>query len=299
MRIGLAVWMAGAVAVCGAAEPGSRVKARVDAAIRTFGASSSGVVSLYAKNIATGVSHGVREDEPVRTASTIKVPILVTLFAEVDAGRAQWDETVVLRAGDKVGGAGVLAEFSDGIALPLRDVARMMIVVSDNTATNLVLGRITADRVNEVLDELGLARTRSLRKILSAGGATGHSKAGREKANERYGIGVSTPREMAMLLEKIERGEAVSKAASAEMIAILKRQQFKDAIGRHTRYGVASKSGALDRLRSDVGIVYAPKGPVVLALTVDGLPETDYSPDNRGMKLLGELSNILVEELTR
>ncbi len=275
--------------------PAATLDARVRGAVKGF----PGVVSVYAKNLATGVSYGIRADEPVRTASTIKLPILVTLFAEVEAGRADWDETLVLRDAAKVSGAGVLSEFSDGHALPLRDVARLMIVVSDNTATNLILDRIGADRVNEVLDSLGLKRTRSLRKILAPGGPSGHSKAGREKKNERFGIGVSTAREMAELLEKIERGEVVSKAASAEMIAILKRQQFKDAIGRHTKYAVASKSGALDRLRSDVGLIYTPKGVVALALTVDGLPETDYSPDNRGVRLLAELSGILVEELTR
>jgi beta-lactamase class A len=271
----------------------------LDARLKTRIEGFPGTVSVYAKNLATNAAYALRADEAVRTASTIKLPILVTLFAEVEAGRAKWDETLILRDATKVGGAGVLAEFSDGLALPLRDVARMMIVVSDNTATNLILDRITADRVNVVMDELGLKRTRSLRKVLGSGGPQGHSRAGRDKANERYGIGVSTPREMVTLLEKVERGEVVSKTASAGIVEILKKQQFKDSIGRHTTFPVASKSGALDRLRSDVGLVYTPKGVVAIALTVDGLPETDYSPDNQGSRLLSELSNMIVEELAR
>ncbi|MEZ5400271.1 MAG: serine hydrolase [Bryobacteraceae bacterium] len=269
--------------------------ARVQALIKDF----PGQVSLCARNLSSGAGYALRADAPVRTASTIKLPILVALFAEVEAGRAKWQETLTLTPDQKVGGSGVLANFSDGLQLPLRDVARMMIVVSDNTATNLILDRITADRVNETIEELGFERTRSLRKILGPGGPRGHSKAGREKANERYGIGISTPREMVSLLEKIHKGEVVSKAASAEIIEIMKRQHYKDAIGRHTKFAVASKSGALDRLRSDVGIVYAPNGPVAIALTVDGLPETDYSPDNRGNKLLSEIANLVVEELVR
>lgn len=95
-------------------------------------------VFIYAKNL-DGVTYGLREAEPVRTASTIKLPILCALFQEVEAGRAKWEETILLREEDKVSGSGVLHEFSAGLRLPLRDIANVMIVVSDNTATNLIL----------------------------------------------------------------------------------------------------------------------------------------------------------------
>jgi len=268
----------------------SRVRARIEG--------FSGAVSLYARHLETGESYGIRPDERVRTASTIKLPILVAVFAAVEAGEASWTDRLDLSALERAGGSGVVREMSEGLKLPLRDLARLMIVVSDNTATNMILERFTGDYVNSVMDRLGLPQTRSLRKILGDRGPQGISEAGRIPDNERFGIGVSTPREMVDLLERIERGEAVSPEASREMIAILKRQQFKDGIGRHMPHPVASKSGALDALRSDVGIVYTPRGPVAIAMTVDGM-KTDYSPDNAGNKLISDVARILVEELTK
>jgi hypothetical protein len=116
--------------------------------------------------------------------------------------------------------------------------------------------------------------------------------------NKRYGLGSTTPKEMVTLLEKLERGEVVSPAASKEMIAILKRQQFKEGIGRHLEdEWVASKSGALDALRSDVGLVYAPKGRVAMAITVDDMIRVDYSPDNAGNILISNIAKMLLEGL--
>jgi beta-lactamase class A len=168
-----------------------------------------------------------------------------------------------------------------------------MIVVSDNTATNLLLDRFGSDSVNAYMEQLGLHDTRSLRKIMPAG------KTPNPGPQSRFGIGVSTPHEMVTILEKLERGEIVNAAASREMIAILKRQQYKDGIGRRLEFPVASKSGALDRLRSDVGIVYAPGGRIAIAITCEDLPKTDYSADNAGNIFISQLTGILVEGLSK
>lgn len=262
-----------------------------------------GTISVYAKNLDTGKSFALRADDRVRTASTIKLPIMVAVFHSVAEGKAQWSDTIVLRDQDKVSGSGVLRELSEGVALPLRDLVHLMIVVSDNTATNLLLSRFGADSVNERMEALGLKNTRSLRKIRGDGNALkepeGWSEEGRKPGNERYGIGYSTPREMAMLLEMIESGKVVSPEASRQMIAILERQQFKDGIGRQWRLKVASKSGALDTLRSDAGIVYTKRGRVAIAITVDGMREPDWSPDNEGNKAIARITGHLLEGLTQ
>ena len=274
----------------------------MDRKVRAAIAEFQGTVRLYARNLDTGETYGIGENDKVRTASTIKLPIMATVFRAVADGRAKWDETLTLREEDKVSGSGVLREFSDGLKLPLRDVVHMMIVVSDNTAANMVIERITADAVNAEMDRYGLTATRSMRKVLGDGNAlrapAGFSAAGRLPENKRFGLGSSTPKEMVTLLEKLEHGEIVSAAASKEMIAILQRQQYKDGIGRHLPDAwVASKSGALDALRSDVGIVYAPKGRVAMALTVDNMPQVDYSPDNAGNILISNLAKMLLEGL--
>lgn len=261
-----------------------------------------GEVRLFAKNLSSGAQAGLGEDGRVRTASTIKLPIMAAVFNEVARGRAKWDERLRLRDSDKVSGSGVLHEFSDGVELPLRDVMHLMIVVSDNTATNLILDRITADAVNEFMDSLGLKKTRSLRKVRGDGSQlkapSGWSKAGLLEENRRFGLGVSTPREMVLLLEKLYRGEVVSAEASKQMLAVLDRQQYKDGIGRFMGpLKVMSKSGALDALRSDVGIVLARGGPVAMAITVDGMPWVDYSAENPGLALIGRLASIIADRL--
>jgi beta-lactamase class A len=158
----------------------------------------------------------------------------------------------------------------------------------------MVLDRLTADAVNARMEAMGLHSTRSLKKI----GGTGASQASAEPANQGFGIGVTTAREMVALLEKLEKGEIVSATASKEMVDLLKRQQFHDGIGRSLRgVPVASKPGALDRLRSDVGIVYTARGRIALAITCENLPETDYTPDNPALGILSRLSLILVDGL--
>jgi len=259
-------------------------------------AGSDGRVSLFAKNLDTGATFGRGADDRVRTASTIKLPILIEAFAQVAEGRLRWDEPLVLTQEGKVGGAGILGEFAPGLTLTLRDAVHLMIAVSDNTATNLVLDRVTAEAVNSRMDALGFPATRALRKI----GGGGPSRAGEDPANRAFGLGVSTPREMVGLLERLERGELVSPEASRDMLEILKRQQHHEGIGR-SLIGVplATKPGALDRLRSDVGIVYSERGRIAMAITVDDLPETVWTVDNPGYLMLSRLSQILLDGLGR
>ena len=116
----------------------------------------NGTVAIYARNLDTGQEFALAADTKVRTASTIKLPILCALEDLVAKGRIAWTLPVPVRPEDRVSGSGVLAELSPGATLPLRDVATLMIIVSDNTATNLVIDRITADAVNDYLDSIGL-----------------------------------------------------------------------------------------------------------------------------------------------
>jgi beta-lactamase class A len=266
---------------------------RIQAAIKDF----PGNVSLYARNLDTGVSYELRADEPVPTASTIKLPIMVELFAEAEEGKLDWTQKLELTDQDKVSGSGVLTELSGGDTLPIRDLMHLMIVVSDNTATNLILGRIGGNAVNARMAQLGLKQTAVMRKIMQTK-PEAQTDEGKKPENERWGTGRSCPRDMVALLEKLYRGELVSKAASAEMMSVLKRQRDHDSAGRDMNDTiVASKAGALDHLRSDVAIIYSPHGPVAMAITVNNIPEVNYGADNPGNLLISTLSEILVEEL--
>lgn len=302
MRLSLLVFLFLTVAVIMTAQrprPAVRPAAQsLDEKIRAAGADFSGKVWIHAKNLDTGREYSYRGGEQVRTASTIKVAIMAETFRQVAQGKLKWDDPIELTKEKKQGGSGVLSEFSDGTRIDLKTAVHLMIVVSDNTATNLVLDKVTSDAVNEYMAELGLNDTLSMRKI----GGGGDSKAWlNDPRNRLFGLGRSSPRDMVRLLEMMEKGEIVSKEASAEMISILRRQQLKDGIGRgqSDTTPVASKSGALDRLRADVGIVYTRRGRIAMAIYTDDNPYTGYHQENPGLAMIWKLSQILQDGLAK
>jgi beta-lactamase class A len=283
-----------------AAQPFSEKK--LDEKISTTAAGFAGTVSIFAKNLDSGATFGLHPDDRVRTASTIKLPILCATFAAVAEGRVKWTDLTTLHDADKVSGSGILGEFADGDQFRLDDLTHVMIVMSDNTATNLVLDKVSSDYINEQLEKWGFKATRSMRKVMGDGSnlkpPSGFSKAGLDPANKKYGIGSSSPREMVALLERIEKGEVVSPEASKEILKILKRQRDINGIAR--RMGdlvVANKAGALDHLRSDVGIVYAKGNRIAMAITCEDIPKIDWSPDNEGLLLIAKIADILVTDL--
>lgn len=266
---------------------------RIEAATAGF----QGNVWIYAKNLDTGKTYSLRGEERTRTASTIKLAIMVETYFQVSEGKLNWSEELTLTRQNKQGGSGVLGEFSDGLKIDLRTAKNLMIVVSDNTATNLVLDKVTSDAVNARMETLGFKDIRSMRKINGGGDA----RIADEGVNRLFGIGASSPIEMVKLLEMLEFGKIISKEASKDMIDTLKRQQYKDGIGRNAldTIQVASKSGTLDRLRSDVGIVYTRRGRIAMAITVDDMPVVQYTTDNPGSLLIWKLSQILQEGLAK
>ena len=270
--------------------------------VKEMASQFSGKVSIYAKNLNTGATYDLNGSNRVNTASTVKLPILIAVFTLEHAGKVHWTDTSELSKENKVAGSGVLQEMSDGTRVPLRDLIRYMMLLSDNTATNLVLDHVPGNDVNAVMAKLGIENTRSLRKILRGSTPEGVSDAGRNPVNAKFGIGVATPRDMVSLLERLYRGEVVSKEASAEMLGIMKKQLWRDGMPRRfdsAGIEVADKPGALDHLRSDVGIVYSKAGPVAIAITCDEMPKPDWSPENPGYLFIADASRLIVEELTK
>jgi cyanophycinase len=267
----------------------------LDSDIKSRIASFKGSVSLFAKNLDTGETYALGADDRVRTASTIKIAVMVEAFARVSEGKAKWTDELILTKTARYGGSGVLPELSDGLRLTFRDAVNLMMVVSDNTATNLVLDYLSTDAVNNRMAALGFKQIRILRRV----GSGGDSREGKDPDNKRFGLGVATPREMVLLMEKLERGEIVNAGVSKEMIELMKREQGHYAIGRQLwELPMASKYGALDRLRSAIGIIYSKKGRVAMAISCDDMPDIEWSVDNPAYLLMSDLSVILVEGLT-
>jgi len=268
----------------------------LDEKVKPLVSAFKGKVSLFAKNLDTGETYALNADERVRTASTIKIAVMIEAFARVAEGKIKWTDEVILTKEKKISGSGILTELSDGLHLTLRDAVNLMMILSDNTATNLVLDVLTTDAVNARMESLGFKNIKIMRKV----GSGGESTAGKDPENKKYGLGVSTPREMVQVMEKLERGEIISPAVSKEMIELMKREQGRNAIGRSLwNVPMASKYGALDRLRSAVGILYTNKGKIAMAISCDDMPETMWSVDNPAYLLMSRLSEILAEGLAK
>jgi beta-lactamase class A len=301
MRVGVQIataWMVLALGASFAEGTGAQTQTAsapaLDALVRAEITPFKGKVYLFAKNLDTGATYSFSGDERVRTASTIKVAVMIEAFARVADGRAKWTDELVLTKAARYGGSGVLPELADGLRLTLRDCVNLMMVVSDNTATNMVLDYLTTDAVNARMNALGFKDTRIMRRI----GGGGESKEGKEADNKRFGLGATTPHEMVRILEKLDTGDIVSKAAAKEMVDLMKREQVRFAIGRTIpEVPMASKYGALDSLRSCVAIVYSKHGRIAMAITVDDMPEVVWSVDNPGYLLMSRLSLLLLDGL--
>ena len=268
--------------------------AKLDDQVKNMILPFKGKVSLFAKNLDTGETYALNADERVRTASTIKIAVMIEAFARVTEGKAKWTDEIVLTKEKKVSGSGILAELSDNLHLTLRDAVNLMMILSDNTATNLVLDVLTTDAVNARMEALGFKQIKINRKI----GSGGDSIAGRDPENKKYGLGFATPHEMVNVMEKLERGEIISPAVSKEMIDLMKREQARYAIGRSLwDLPMASKYGALDRLRSAVAIVYSKKGKIAIAISCDDMPDIMWSVDNPAYLLMSQLSEVLINRL--
>lgn len=204
-------------------------------------------------------------DERRTAASTIKLAVLVALFRAVDGGRLRLDETRRVGAGDKVAGSGVLKALGDGLELTLADLAYLMIAISDNTASNLVIDAVGMEGVNAAIEVLGLRGTRLGRKF--------YGRASRPGEPEN----VTTAADLATLLGAILAGRVASAASCEEMLALLRKQQHVDRLARFLPPDVtyAGKSGTLPGLALDAGIFSGPGAsePLIMVALAKGLPD--------------------------
>jgi beta-lactamase class A len=254
--------------------------------------------SLYAKHLPSGREIAIRADVPMNTLSVIKVPILVLAYRDSEAGALDLDERYVVRPEDRRRGSGLLQTFAPGLSPTYRDLATQMMVTSDNSATDLLIGKLGLERVNALLVEQGYRETRLLRttgelfrrvweledprnarltaaEVFEKGfpqdeGAFERSFAF-EGSPEEW-LGRTTARETGRLLEQILDGDLASRESSAEMISILKRQFYSSRIPRHLPRGieVAHKTGDWPPIAgNDVGILFHPGGPTVLSVFVN------------------------------
>lgn len=271
---------------------------RVADRLRDIGERFSGRYCLYAEHLDTGETITYGTFTPMETASCIKLPILVEVFRQIEAGHLALTAPVILTEDDQVTGSGVMQHLSPGVSYPLKDVLTLMIIISDNTATNMALRTVGLSQVNSTMKSLGLSDTRIFKRIdWTIPGPIGHS----------------TPKDLAQLLKAIHRDELLSPTASRAMWDILERQQFNTLHVRQLPYDlltseeddvpprvtVGSKSGSVKGVRNDAGLVLTPWGAYVLSIMSEGCEDLRFHPDNEAMVLLPEASRAVFDHFTR
>lgn len=197
-----------------------------------------------------------RADEVFKSASTIKIAIMIQLFRRIDAGELSLNDPYVLKNEDKVPGSGVLQELHAGIELTLRDVLYLMMSISDNPATNILIDHVGMDAVNAMMRELGLEKS-----------LLGRPMRGRP-ANADEQENLATPAEFALLMNAILDGTAASAESCMAMLEMLKLQSNSRRIGRFVPEGMewGSKTGSYDTVVNDVGFVMTKDGPLVVSV---------------------------------
>ena len=229
---------------------------RLARGIEEIAAELGGVVGVAVRDVARARALDLRADERFPSASVIKVPIMVELMAQAESQELRLDDRIVLKDADKVPGSGVLSMLHEGLELTLEDLAHLMVTVSDNTASNMLIDRLTCDRINARLEGLGMRQTRLDRKFYDF------------EARDRGLDNWASAGELADLLVAIERRRVVSADACEKMLAIMRKQQFDSKIPRLLPEGtpVANKTGSISTASHDIGVIYAPAGPLALAV---------------------------------
>lgn len=284
------------------ASPSAAAAGSLQAEVERMAKGHRGKVAFYAENLATGASVQLAADEAVRAASTIKLGIFVEAFAQVKSGRLKLTGPVVMSEEDKVKGSGVLEFMRAPLVLTLEDVLTLMMIESDNTATNLAIDQVGLAEVNARFAALGLKNTWLYKKVYKP------AEGPMPPDQKRYGLGKTTAREMGRLLKGIARCDLGDAELCRRMTEMMKAQQHRDLIPRYIEAGidasetgslVANKTGALDAQRSDVGIVFAPGGPFVLAAYTDDNADQRWTCENEGELLIARMAKLIFDAWSR
>jgi beta-lactamase class A len=278
----------------------------LEAQLQAIAASHHGRVTLFARNLKTGQTAMLEPDEPVKTASVIKLGILLDAAEELRAGKASLDEKLVLTKANQVAGSGVLGLMDTPMPLTLRDVLTLMVVVSDNTATNVAIDRLGLDKINATMRAAGLKDTWLYKKIYVP--ATGPMPEDQPK----FGLGKTTAREMEALMERfvtcnlaLDGGPALAGDGQicGALLHMLRNQQDRDSLPRYLETldtgehgsAIANKTGALDAVRNDVALMATRAGPVVIAAFTQDNKDQRWTGDNEAEQTLGKLAKAIVD----
>jgi beta-lactamase class A len=264
-----------------------------------------GQVAVFAKELKTGQTIALKADEPVQTASVIKLALLYEAMQQIRAGKRQWDDKVTLTKENQTDGSGVLGFFDTPVTLTLKDVLSMMVIVSDNTATNVAIDTIGLDAVNSEMGKLGLKNTWLYKKI----GKPAHYTMPPDQ--KKFGLGKTTAQEMATLMQRIvtcQLGEGnaapteTDRAICGVTLHMLRSQFYRDGAPRYLEpvdtseegSAIADKIGALDAVRNDVDAVATKNGLVILSIFTWDNKDQSWTDDNEAYLTTAKIAKAIV-----
>ena len=254
-----------------------------------------GVVGVVATPLQGEQNKALRYNDDVTfpAASTIKVFVLQTLLELVQAGDLTLDEEILLTAAEKVTGSGVLKTLTADRPYPIKDLATLMIIVSDNTATNLLVGRLGVDKVNAVCQRRGWQDT-----LL-----TGKLQHGNEPS-------ITSPRDLASYFARLWRGELLGAELTDAAKHIYQQQQYTDQLGRFIGYDaystetgesslrIASKSGSIRGVRNDAGVVSSDGTAYAVSVMTKGSSDGRFHSNNAGSLAIASVSRAVYEHFS-
>jgi beta-lactamase class A len=259
--------------------------------------SHRGTVALYAKNLSTGEIVSIDSARPVQTASVIKLPLMLQVFEQVKSGKLKLSAPMLLTKDNQVPGSGVLNLMDAGLMMNLKDVITLMMVLSDNTATNMVIDAAGLSPTNEMLARMGLKNTYFYKKVYKK------SEGPMPPDQKKFGLGKTTAEEMARVIESIYRCDLGDPELCRQMITIMRSQQYRDMLPRYLQKNdtseelspIADKIGALDDVRNEVALVYTQRGPIVISIFTYHNEDQSWTPENKAEIMVGRLARAIVD----
>ena len=229
---------------------------KLESSIQDVDQHLDGVMGVAVEDLTTGDHFLLHEDEVFAQASSIKITVLANLYLQAEQGKLKLTDLYTVQSSDLVQDSDIMGGLTPGVTrLTLRDLATMMVAVSDNSATNVLIDRVGMSNVNAMLDSLNLTHTRLRRKMMDLEAA----KQGREN--------ISTPREMMTLLDAIYHGKVLNKESTAaffEMLSTNKNSWIPRDLPADIK--IADKPGSLEAVRNDSGVVFVEGRPYVICV---------------------------------
>jgi beta-lactamase class A len=248
--------------------------------IREYIETQKGNIAVVVKNLQRNEEIHINGELAFPSASTIKLAIMSETFNRVNKCSLKLDDMIEINENMLTGGDGILKELNFGHKFTLEEIMILMIILSDNMATNILIDILGIDEINKTINNLGLKNTKLQRKMMDFQA----KKEGREN--------VITADDLGLLLELTYKGENINEKYSNMMINIMKRQQAKGRLDLYLpEVLIAHKTGDLDNLEHDAGIVYLPNTKYIICILTN---ETETNKDGR--EIIGKISKMVYDE---